>query len=399
MKLSKVAVTGMGIVSAIGNNVAESYTSLINGKHGLSDIENLNTVHKGKIKVGEIKTTNTTLKEELKIAQSFPISRTALLGIKALKEALQQANIKDINSIPTALIFSSSVGGMDKTEKYYQSYETDIEAQTHITTHDIGDSSHKIADYFGLKGMVTALSTACSSSANAIIMGARLIQTGQAERVIVGGSDALTKFTINGFNSLMILTDSYNTPFDENRKGLNLGEATAFLVLESEKTLQKTSNKPLAYVSGYGNANDAFHQTASSEEGEGAYWAMQKAFVTSNLKPHEIDYINVHGTATENNDLSEGVALERIYKNMEIPVFSSTKPFTGHTLAAAAAIEAVYSILAIQNGVVYPNLNFSTPMKELSMIPQTTLLHKEINHVLSNSFGFGGNCSSLIFSK
>ena len=125
---------------------------------------------------------------------------------------------------------------------------------------------------------------------------------------------------------------------------------------------------------------------------------MQKAFQVSGLKPEQIDYINVHGTATPNNDLSEGRALNRIYRE-KVPDFSSTKPFTGHTLAAAAAIEAVYSVLAIQNNVVFPNLNFKTPMQEFDLQPQTTLKHKNIDHVLSNSFGFGGNCSTLIFSK
>jgi 3-oxoacyl-[acyl-carrier-protein] synthase-1 len=119
----------------------------------------------------------------------------------------------------------------------------------------------------------------------------------------------------------------------------------------------------------------------------------------ANLKPEQIDYINVHGTATPNNDLSEGRAILRIFGEEKAPDFSSTKPFTGHALAAAAAIEAVYSVLAIQNNVVFPNLNFKTPMQEFNLIPQTTLKHKNIEHVLSNSFGFGGNCSTLIFSK
>jgi 3-oxoacyl-(acyl-carrier-protein) synthase len=163
--------------------------------------------------------------------------------------------------------------------------------------------------------------------------------------------------------------------------------------------VQKFNKKVLARVSGYGNANDAFHQTASSENGDGAYLAMKKAFEVSGLKPSEIDYINVHGTATPNNDLSEGRALLRIYEDGKVPDFSSTKPFTGHTLAAAAAIEAVYSVLAIQNSVVYPNLNFEVPMEEFELQPQTTLKMKNIEHVLSNSFGFGGNCSTLIFSK
>nr|WP_305069747.1 beta-ketoacyl synthase N-terminal-like domain-containing protein [Flavobacterium covae] len=222
---------------------------------------------------------------------------------------------------------------------------------------------------------------------------------GQLDRVIVGGTDALSKFTINGFKTLMILSDTYNTPFDDERKGLNLGEAAAFIVLESDRMITKTNKKVLAYLTGFGNANDAYHQTASSENGEGAFLAMQKAFKKATITPDKIDYINVHGTATPNNDLSEGKAIIRAFEGYKIPQFSSTKAFTGHTLAAAAAIEAVYSILALQNNKVFPNLNFKTPMKEFDLIPQTEVLDKEINYVLSNSFGFGGNCSTLIFSK
>ena len=209
---------------------------------------------------------------------------------------------------------------------------------------------------------------------------------------------ALAKFTINGFKTLMILSDTDNTPFDNNRKGLNLGEAAAFLVLESDELVQKENKKVMAYVSGFGNANDAFHQTASSENGEGAFLAMQKALKSADLQPSAIDYVNAHGTATPNNDLSEGRAMLRIFEE-NMPEFSSTKAFTGHTLAAAAAIEAVYSVLVLQNNVIFPNLNFKTPMEEFNLIPQTTLKEKSINHVLSNSFGFGGNCSTVIFSK
>ena len=195
----------------------------------------------------------------------------------------------------------------------------------------------------------------------------------------------------------MILYDTYNTPFDNDRKGLNLGEAAAYLVLESNEVIKKSNKKVLAYVAGYGNANDAFHQTASSENGEGAYLAMKQAFEKASILPDQIDYINVHGTATPNNDLSEGRAMSRIFNN--VPKFSSTKAFTGHTLAAAAAIEAVYSVLALQKNTIFPNLNFKTPMEELNIVPETEVVQTEINHVLSNSFGFGGNCSTLIFSK
>ncbi len=394
----KVAITGMGIISSIGNSVEENFNALIQKQIGISRLENFASKHVDEIKVGEIKLTNDQLIEQLQLPENNTFTRTALLGAFAAKQAVLNAGITDINAFKTGLISSTSVGGMDFTEKHFYEYLTDDSLSKYINSHDAGDSSNKIADYIGLKGFVSTISTACSSAANAVMLGARLINSGKLDRVIVGGTDALSKFTINGFKTLMILSDTYNQPFDDNRKGLNLGEAAAFLVLESEEMVQQSNKKVLAYVSGFGNANDAFHQTASSENGEGAFLAMQKAFKTSGLEPKDIDYINVHGTATPNNDLSEGRAIARLFEN-KVPDFSSTKPYTGHTLAAAAAIEAVFSVLAIQNNIIYPNLNFETPMQEFDLIPNIEVKSKEINHVLSNSFGFGGNCSTLIFSK
>ena len=394
-----VAITGMGIISAIGNSVEENYYSLINNNTAISTIENISTIHSDVIKVGEIKKTNHELSKLLDLDEDNNFSRTAMLGVFAAKQAINNAGITNINEYKTGLISSTSVGGMDITEKNYYEYFNNKETVKYISCLDGGDVAYKIANELGINGLVTTISTACSSAANAIMLGARLIKSGKLERVIVGGTDGLAKFTINGFKTLMILSDDYNMPFDNDRKGLNLGEAAAYLVLESDEVVIKENKKVLARVSGYGNANDAFHQTASSENGDGAYLAMEKAFKVADLKPNQIDYINVHGTATPNNDLSEGRALIRIFGEENVPEFSSTKPFTGHTLAAAAAIEAVYSILAIQNNIVFPNLNFKNKMLEFNLIPQTTLKNKNIDHVLSNSFGFGGNCSTLIFSK
>ena len=394
----KIAITGMGIISAIGNSVEENYNALISGKMGVTDIENIDTVHKDVIKVGEIKFTNQQLQQQLQLPDDNNFSRTALLATIAAKQAVENAGIKDINEYKTGLISATSVGGMDMSERFYYQYFDDQNSQKYIYTQDAGDTTHNTADYLGLKGLVTSISTACSSAANAIMMGAKLIQSGQLDRVIVGGTDALSKFTINGFKTLMILSDTYNTPFDNNRKGLNLGEAAAFLVLESDEMIKKQNKKVLAYVTGFGNANDAFHQTASSENGEGAFLAMNKALKMANLEPKNIDYINAHGTATPNNDLSEGRAIIRVFGET-VPEFSSTKPYTGHTLAAAAAIEAVYSILALQNNIIFPNKNFQAPMEEFNLLPVTEIKNKPLQNVLSNSFGFGGNCSTLIFSK
>lgn len=394
-----VAITGMGIISAIGNNVAENYSSLLEGRTGISHISKIDTVHKGSIMVGEIIFTNAELEAKLGLGPNNNYSRTALLGAIAAKEAIEDAKITNIKAYRTGLISSTSVGGMDMTEKFYYDYLESEANRRYIEGHHAGDSTEKIAEQLGIdQSLVTTISTACSSAANAIMFGARLIKTGKLDRVIVGGADCLSKFTINGFNTLMILSDTYNTPFDENRKGLNLGEAAAYLVLESESLVKKEKKKVLGYVVGYGNANDAYHQTASSENGDGATLAMEKALAVAGLEPKDIDYINAHGTATGNNDLSEGRAIIRVFGE-DVPEFSSTKAYTGHTLAAAGAIESVYSILSLQNNIIYPNLNFKTPMKEFSLIPQTTLKEKALNTVLSNSLGFGGNCSTLIFSK
>lgn len=394
----KIVVTGMGIISSIGNSVEANFYALTHKRTGLSVIENLVTAHKNNIRVGEVKLTNIQLAEKLHLPIVNAYSRTSLLGIIAVKEAIANANLTPKQLGNAGFINASTVGGMDMTERYFFEYENSESVRRYITTHNIGDVTHQIADYFRLKGIVTSVSTACSSSANAIITAAHLLTTGRADCLIVGGSDALSKFTINGFNSLMILSDSECTPFDAHRKGLNLGEAAAYLVLETEENALRRGAKIKAVLSGWGNANDAYHQTASSEDGQGAYLAMQQALQIAHLQPETIDYINAHGTATPNNDLSESRALLRVFGE-RVPHYSSTKPFTGHTLGAASSVEAVFSVMALRNDIVFPNLNYQTPMPEVPIRPQIELLHLPVRHVLSNSFGFGGNCSALIFSK
>ncbi|GAA0723404.1 beta-ketoacyl-[acyl-carrier-protein] synthase family protein [Aquimarina litoralis] len=394
-----VAITGMGIISSIGNNVEENLNALKSVSHGISRIDLIETRHKNDIMVGEIKKTNEDLIKELGLNPLNSFSRTAMLGAIAAKEALVDAQISDISEYRTGLISGTSVGGMDTTEKFYLQYPESEENRRFIKAQHAGYTTQSVSNYLGINGYVSTISTACSSAANAIMLGARMIKAGKIDRMIVGGTDALSKFTINGFGTLMILSDEECTPFDDNRKGLNLGEAAAFLVLESEEIVEKENKKILGRVAGWANANDAYHQTASSSNGEGAYLAMKKALKIAGLEPKEIDYVNAHGTATPNNDLSEGVAMTRIFGEDNTPVFSSTKAFTGHTLAAAGSVEAVYSLLSLRENLIFPNLNFKTKMQEFSLVPQTELLSKELNTILSNSFGFGGNCSTLIFTK
>jgi 3-oxoacyl-[acyl-carrier-protein] synthase-1 len=226
--------------------------------------------------------------------------------------------------------------------------------------------------------------------------GVRLIRSRQADRVLTGGADALTKFTLNGFLALEILSPTGCMPFDQYRNGLTIGEGAAALMLESEEVADP--GRIICEVTGFANANEAYHQTASSADGAGAVMAMTRAMERAGLSPEDISYINAHGTGTEINDLSEGRAIENVFRH-SIPPVSSTKAFTGHTLGAAGAIEAVFSVLSIRDQIIIPGIHCEHPMPELSFRPPAEIKKAVINHVISNSFGFGGNNTTLIFSK
>ena len=396
---SKVYIAGLGIISAIGNNVNECITSLENDHAGMSDIIYLKTIHAKEIPAAEVKMNNDEL--ALKAGLSNKISRTALLSMIAAKEALNDAAIENINELRTGFISANTVGGIDKTEHFFHAlYKERTIGDLHdVVNHECGSITEIVADKLNINSYVTTISTACSSSANSIILAARLIKAGMLDVAVAGGVDALTKFTLNGFNTLLILDKQYCNPFDENRNGLNLGEGAGYVVLISEKVAGSLQKEMYCELKGYANANDAYHQTASSPDGKGSYLAMQEALKEANLSADKIDYINLHGTGTQNNDESEGKAIERLF-NPRYPKMSSTKSFTGHTLGASGGIEAVFSALSVKYNYVYPNLRLQTPIKEFPFAAEKKFIKDlPINNVLSNSFGFGGNCSSLIFSK
>lgn len=394
---SSVYIAGVGVISAIGNNTVENISSLKNEQAGIDAMQRLQSIHKNTLPVAEVKLSNQELASLLNLPEH--ISRTALLSTIAAQEAIQNSGMQ-IKDWKTGFISANSVGGMDKTENFFPDFLKNTNAGNlhDVAHHECGAVTEITADYLGIKDFVTTISTACSSSANSIFLAARLIKQGKLDVVIAGGTDAITKFTLNGFNTLMILDHEFCQPFDENRRGLNLGEGAGYLVLVSEKVANSLAQRPTVKISGWANANDAYHQTASSPDGIGSFLAMQGALKKSGLAPHQIDYINLHGTGTQNNDIAEGTAISRLFEG-NYPLMSSTKSFTGHTLGASGGIEAVYSVLALQYGMVYPNLRFQTPMQTLPFTPNPSVVYKNIQHVMSNSFGFGGNCSSLIFSK
>ena len=396
----KVFVTGLGVISAIGYSVAESLENLTKLKTGIGELHHIRTRHQANIPVGEVKATDEELAAIACLPATTQNTRTALLGLVAAQEAVKSAGISNMKEFRTGIISATSVGGMGITENRWFDYlDTNKTGDwlKFIECHECGDSTEFIADHLGIKDYLSTISTACSSSANSIMFGARLIKQGILDRVVVGGTDSLSRFTINGFMTLMILDNELCKPFDAERKGLNLGEGAGFIVLESEEASK--GKELLAELTGYGNANDAYHQTASSPEGTGAFLAMEKAFELSKLKPTNIDYINAHGTGTQINDMSEGTAVERMF-GANVPPISSTKAYTGHTLGACGGIEAVFSVLAIKHNLIFPSMNQKNQMPEVKFSPTTELIStKKINNVLSNSFGFGGNTSALIFSS
>lgn len=393
----RVHVAGYGVISAIGNSVEDTVASFKNERSGIGKISLFDSIYRDVLPVGEVKLSNEVIAE--KLALDPKTTRTSLLGIHAAREAVLRSGI-NLQQWRCGLISATTVGGMDKTESFFEDYLLNPNSGrlNKVVNHECGKTTELIAEYLGVHGFISTINTACSSSVNAIALGSRLIRHNHLDVVVAGGTDALSKFTLNGFNSLMILDKNPCKPFDAGRNGLNLGEGAGFVVIVSDRVALHHGIKATCYVNGYANTNDAFHQTASSPEGRGSFAAMTAALQMASLQPRDIDYINLHGTGTVNNDLSEGTAVKRLYGD-HYPALSSTKAFTGHTLGASGGIEAVFSILSIRDNCVLPNLRFETAIPEIGITPQTKFERKEsIKHVMSNSFGFGGNCSSIIFS-
>jgi 3-oxoacyl-(acyl-carrier-protein) synthase len=391
----RVFVTGVGIISGIGNGTEETLDSFRCLKTGIGRLTLFASVHSG-IPVAEVKYSNSNLMKIAGADHRTIYTRNTLLAMIASGQAVTDSGWKNATEKLTGAVCATTVGGMDLNEKYYTSLLENDRHKDIISALDSADCAEKVAAFLGIRHFVTTISTACSSSANAIMMGARLIRNNRLQRVLAVGSDALTRFTLNGFSALEILSPTGCRPFDKNRNGLTIGEGAAALVLESEAVADP--NRIICEVTGYANVNEAYHATASSVDGTGALMAMQQALESASLLPGQVSYINAHGTGTEINDLSEGNAIEKAF-GKNIPPVSSTKAFTGHTLGAAGAVEAVFSALSLRNQLLLPGLNFESPMTELSFRPLERVQSHPIKHVMSNSFGFGGSNTTLIFSR
>ena len=399
-----IAITGLGIICAIGNNCQQVLDSLVNKKTGVGMMKYLQSCRK-ELPVGEVELSDDELKTLLGLPVESLYSRTTLLGAVAVRQAMADAGLSADMLVgkKIVLISGTTVGGMDVTERLLHDMRDALlqhpSPNTHhptpidyIKRHDCGSTTNEIAQICGLDCEVCTISTACSSAINSIIVGCEMLRSDEADIVIAGGSEALSKFHLNGFNTLHILDTEVCRPFDATRVGLNLGEGAGFVVLQKDEANAK------AYIGGYGNKCDAFHQTASSDDGEGAYLAMREALESSGIDKSQIDYINAHGTGTPNNDPSESVALKRIFGN-DIPLVSSTKGFTGHTTSASGSIETVICVLAMQNNFVPVSYGFSNADEACIHPFVGDDKQHRMDYVICNSFGFGGNDSSLLLMR
>ncbi|HTG57010.1 MAG TPA: beta-ketoacyl synthase N-terminal-like domain-containing protein, partial [Niabella sp.] len=307
--MSRIVVTGIGIITAIGTTADENRDSLVHAKTGIGKARFFNSRYTAHLPFGEINQATEQLAERLGI-ENNTATRTDLLALHAAKQAIADANLsqEDLSGSATALIGGSTVGGMCLTDEMYaDANASGLSNSPYLTSYSNSANTSFLQRHFNIGGLINTFNTACSSSANAIMYGARLLKNGVAKKVIAGGVDSLSKYTVNGFNALMILSGEPCRPFDSERKGLNLGEGAAFLILERAEDV--SPKKIYAEVKGYGNSNDAFHPSSTSAEGEGPYLSMKRALDIAGLSPAAIDFINAHGTATENNDETESVAM------------------------------------------------------------------------------------------
>ena len=397
--MKDIVITGVGIVSAIGNDTSSVLESLRNETSGIGEMRYLSSVHK-ELPVGEVKLSDNQLKDILGLPHEQIISRTTLLGAVALKQAVEKLGVAEANGPRSKVkgrrvvfINGTTVGGMDVTENLFPltSHLSPLITQL---SHDCGSCTKDIAALCGISAEVCTISTACSSALNAVILGAEMLKIDEADIVIAGGTEGLSKFHLNGFNTLMILDHQCCRPFDETRNGINLGEGAAYVVLQRKEDCQGDFK---AFISGYSNACDAFHQTATSEEALGPVLAMSQALEMASLTPSDIDYVNAHGTGTPNNDLTESIAIKKVFGN-DLPYISSTKAYTGHTTSASGAIELVICLLAMEHNFIPSNLGCTTPLQG-GIVPSKGKNDCKVENVMCNAFGFGGNDSTLIISK
>jgi len=411
MAQKRVVITGMGLVSPVGNTVNESWKNIKAGNSGIDWITLFDSDLVANRVAGEVK--NLDLEEKFGKREMRRMDRAQMLAIVAAEEALQHANIEitDDNKYDVGCVIGSGIGAITTVVDAFKGFD----AKGHkgvspvivpALLHD--GISARVSMANGLKGPNYNITAACATGNNAIGDAADLIRMGRAKVMVAGGSEAcIMPVVISGFNNMKVLShnedipEKASRPFDAERDGFVAAEGAGLLVLEDLDHALERGATIYAELTGYGHTSDAFHVTAPNPDGEDAAEAIRRAMKEANITAEDVDYINAHGTGTQLNDSSETLAIklalgEHAYN---VPI-SSTKSMTGHILGATAAAEAIFAVKAIEDNFVPPTTNLDNPDPEcdLDYTPNVGKDHP-IDHVLSNSFGFGGHNTTVVISR
>ncbi|HXF43404.1 MAG TPA: beta-ketoacyl-ACP synthase II [Pyrinomonadaceae bacterium] len=408
----RVVVTGVGLVTPIGNDVESTWSALMRGESGAAEITKFDASNfpvRFACEVKKFDPLNFLEKREARRMGAF-----THFALAASDEAMKSSGLKidESNADRVGTYISSGIGDFWAIEREHEKLlqsGPDRVSPFFIVSAIVNLAAGNVSIRHGAKGPNSATATACSAGAHAIGDSFRLIERGDADAMICGGAEsAITPMSVAGFASMRALStrnddpQKASRPFDADRDGFVMGEGAGILILEELEFAKQRGAKILAEIVGYGMTGDAFHVTMPDETGSGAVRVMQKAIADAGIKPEEIGYINAHGTSTPYNDKFETLAIKKVfgdYAKNGLAV-SSTKSMTGHALGAAGGIEAVISILAITEGILPPTINYFTPDPDcdLDYVPNKPREAK-VNYTLSNSFGFGGTNACLIFKR
>ena len=408
MSKKKVVITGLGVLAPNGNNIHEFWKSLCLGKSGINAITYFDTEGFSVKIAGELE--GFKAEEHLEPSQIRKLDPFSIFALVAAQEAITHADINwnNINLHRVGVILGTGVGGIYTLEEQHgvlMNRGPRRISPFFVPKMIANIAAGHVAINWGLKGPNHTITTACASATDAIGIATRLIQIGDADMILAGGTEAsITPLTISGFANMKALSrnpdnQTASRPFDKNRDGFVMGEGAGIMVIESEKHAKNRQAEILGEIAGYGSTNDAFHIT--QPEKEGAVLAMRKAIQDSGLLPTDVDYINAHGTSTPLNDKNETNAIKEVFgKHANSLKISSTKSMTGHLLGASGAIEAVVSVKAIEHNLAPPTINYATadPDCNLDYIPNTAQKFS-IDAVMSNTFGFGGHNAVILIKR
>lgn len=398
----RVVITGMGVICAIGGSVEEFLVSLREGKQGIREVTLFDCSGYPSQVAAQIEGYDPLYycfdRRELR-----RLSRVDQFVLIAAQEAFADAGLKDTidGGERSGVCLGAGAGGMFSAEAYHHQLLEGKRARPSFLLPFVPSyATDRLAERYRLQGPRTTVTTACSSSATSIAYGAELIRWGEADVMACGGGEALSELTFGGFCSLQVMDPYPCRPFDARRKGLSLGEGAAVLILEEKERAVGRGADIYGELLGYSIGGEAFHITAPEETGREEARIMREALQDAGITPQEVDYINAHGTGTILNDQVETLAIKEVWgENAHQILVSSTKSMIGHCLGAAGGLEAVVSILAMRHHLIPPTVGFERgdEICDLDYVPQAR--EGEITVVLSNSFAFGGNCTTLIFGK